>query len=287
MTDAIERLLAGALAPEERAHVRERVRASDELRRRYDEDTVALRVLEGREIASSEIDLVEARLFDEAAWTEAIDRDRPRAVSLRSWSAALAIALAAGLVLAIGPIRRAPEELRAKGPHGDARVPGLAIEALCAREDAAGLVPASHEGCSLEGTLSFAYRAAPGVRGQLTLFGLADDGTVHYYLPTPIDAALPHVAEGSWQPLPLAVKLSVNHDVGRVQVYALVSARPPDVDEVDAIAAALIGAQPHAREPSPWHLHLSSDPTLAALCGEDGSACHSARLAFELERNRP
>ncbi len=290
----IEDAALGRLRGRSREALFTELRANPQARADYDLAFEALRELERTPVSQAEFDVVETWLLadlEEGEETEAA----AGAWWQRPWlGAVFALAAAAVLVVALRPAQLGVEDGFAARGAGDDR--GLAIDALCpvqsgplaARE---GLVPAAEHGCALDGTLSFAYRVDPTVAaGTLSLFGVAADGSVLYYAPTPADAAGLQTRAGTWTPLPMVVRLDVNHEAGPVVLYGLLASRVPTVSEVDALAAALaqdgaftagsrIGADP-------WHIRLAEDSTLANLCSES-HPCQSAELTFTIAPARP
>ena len=139
-------------------------------------------------------------------------------------------------------------------------------------------------------TLTHQLRAAaPGVTGQLTLFGVDSQGRARYYAPTPVAPSAVRVDEGVWQAAPLSVRLQVNHTPGPLRVFALLSPQAPSVEDVDTWAAAL--ASTPTIDPTPWHRRVGAAPTttdpdqidrLRVLCGAELDRCHSARLELNL-----
>jgi hypothetical protein len=158
--------------------------------------------------------------------------------------------------------------------------------------------PARDRGCAVDELLGFSVRlGAEGLTPehaakladaplQLSVFGLADDGSVRYYLPTPSDPSSPTLGLTSrWQPLPLSVRLAVNHRPGRVRVFALASPTRATVADIDRLAAALVGQARAEVDDPPWHLRLAPD-RVAPLCSElDG--CSSAETELEVTGSMP
>src|SRR5690606_37450726 len=86
--------------------------------------------------------------------------------------------------------------------------------------------------------------------------------------------------ESRWRPLPLSIRLDVNHAPGRVRVFALASEVAPTVAEIDRLAAAL-RVQPSATvDDPPWHRRLDRS-VLGRLC-HDLDRCASAESEFSI-----
>ena len=274
----VEAAVLGTLPARKRGEVVAHLRSDEALRAEYDRAIEAFRVLEGRDVAEHEYDLVESWLFDGAAPVAEVTPER-RAGWLRFFGVMLAVA--AGLLLALGPLRPQPQPDDGFAAKGGGYPTFLAIQALCPRGDKAGLVPATQDGCALEATLSFAYRLDPraSVRGSLSLFAVDEHGDVLYYQPTPVDTDPWEAVAGPWRPLPMAVNLDVNHEAGGVTLYGLVSPDPVTVEDIDEIGALLSGASPARPGERPWHQRIRGQGRIGTMCAPM-SACESAELSF-------
>jgi hypothetical protein len=263
----------------------EHLRADPDGRACYDRATAVIRALEQREIAGSEIDLVERWLEHDGVLDERHTREGTRAWT---WiGIAFGFAAAAVLALRVVPPDPSGDELRAKG-GGYARPLGLQL--LCDDGHGAGgeLRELTAGGCPNDAALSFAIRVDERYTGgaALSLFGIDAQGEVLYYVPVPDDAELPTLVHGRWQALDRAVQLSVNHRVGPVRVYALLApaaaqARAP-LDAIDDAAAALAHAPAAGPGEPPWHERLAGTGPLLSACGVPGQ-CASAELEFRVD----
>ena len=277
----VEAAVLGRLPSRKRAELVAHLRSDESLRREYDRSIEAFRVLEGAEVARWEYDLVEGWLFDEP-----IEVAAPSHAGWLRFVGVL-VAIAAGLVLALGPLRPQPtppsdESLVPKDGAGGRSL--LAIQALCPRPGR-GLVPAADDGCDLGDTLSFAYRVDPrATAGMLTLFAVDEHGDVLYYAPTPAELDPVPVVTGTWQPLPMAVELAVNHEAGEVTLYGLLSPEPPSIADIDEVAASLAAAPPAAIGDPPWHERLRPRGKVGTMCAGPG-ACESAELSFYIHED--
>lgn len=281
----VDAAVLGRLAPRKRAELVAHLRSDDALRQEYDRAIEAFRVLEGSEVAQWEYELVESWLFDDGL---VADVEQP---SHSTWwkFVGVVVALAAGLALALGPLRPSttdPDDgLQAKGV-GEGTL--LAIQALCPQRGGGALVPAAQDGCSLTGTLSFAYRldlrAPVAAGGALALFGVDEHGDVLYYQPTPVDVQPVLAVPGAWQPLPMAVQLDVNHERGEVTLYGIVTPEPLTTADIDEAGAVLAVAPPAKLGDPPWHQRLAPGGRIATLCAAPG-ACESAELSFYIHED--
>jgi len=289
---AIERELLGELAPRQSARLRARLRAEAPARAAYDRTVTALRILEGREVAATELDLVARRLFADRAR----DAATAPAAGLRRplWAlVAAAVALAAVVALLVtspGPERpRADEYIAARSGAGSAS--GLAITALCGPADERGeLHPAASAACPWSGRLSFAYAVSEAVApgSLLTLFAVDDHGRVSYYAPTPDGVTSIVTTAGRWQALPISVALAVNHVPGRWQLHALTTTTPVTPAEVREAAQLLAStpADPDAGPTPSWLERLAGRGQLARRCAA-APTCHTAELSFWIEEDTP
>ncbi|WAS95825.1 hypothetical protein [Nannocystis punicea] len=269
----IRDLVLGRLAPRALPRALAALRGDPKARGAYDDAVQALRCLEGRpeEVAQFELELVEARLLADLA----AEAPAPWWRGWLAWSGGLA-AVAAAVLLAVrlSPRTSSEDGFTARGPdHGAA----LAIQALCGAPGPDQAFAAAAD-CGGGDELAFAFRGEPGT--WLSLFGVDGEGRVLYYAPTPDDEAVP-VERRRWTPAPFRVALAVNHRPGPVRLYALTSARPPTLDEIDRLAAALRTAPAAAPGDPPWHERV---PAGESLC-PDPDACASAEAVFTLRES--
>lgn len=283
----IERELTEGLSARQRTRLHDRLRQDSRARARYDRAVNALRVFEGdAEFASIEFDVVERWLSDTGPVAA------PGADAWRWWPA-LTAALAAALVLlwlgprvplgerpfALDEDRDRDDSWQAKGPGASG---GLALEVLCGPPSSSDATPVALRArdCQLGDRMGFAYRVPEHATGQLTLFGVDVDGDVMYYLPTPVDPAGATVTPGRWQPLPVAIELSVNHVPGALRIYGLVAPSVATSDEVSAWAAALAPEAPATVGDPPWIERIDA-PMLSRVC-PPSTECHAAELSLTL-----
>jgi hypothetical protein len=286
---AVERELNVGLAPWRRRALIERLRGNATERRGWDRVIAAVRMLEDKSVSRFELDQVERWLFEDLADEGVVAASPVRRRRAWTWlGATLAtIATAATLLWWIGDEQVLEhDELVARG---NAVARPLALEPVCGEPPR----PARDRGCQLDELLGFSVRlgsealegdaalALTSARLHLTLFGIGQDGGVLYYLPTPADPSLPELAmESRWRPLPLSIRLEVNHHPGRVRAFALASEVAPTVTDIDRLAAAL-HVQPRATvDDPPWHRRLDR-AVLGGLCG-DLARCASAEAEFSI-----
>ena len=300
----VERELVEGLATRERRSLIERLRGNVEQRRDWDRAVAGFRALEQREVSNFELDQVERWLFEDLDESGLLAEARPE--PSRRWTylaATLAtLAAAASLLLWLDEDPAPPtiasitldtiasNTLQARGDHGDhGWTRPLALELVCGEPAR----PAAARGCGLDELLGFSLRLgdealdpeAASALGQaplhLSVFGIAAEGELLYYTPTPDEPALASARLGAgWQALPRSVRLEVNHHPGRVRVFALASDRAVELADIDRWAAALAHQAPATLDDPPWHLRLAPD-LLDAAC-RDLMRCASAETELRI-----
>jgi hypothetical protein len=300
MRRLLERELISGIGARRRRAMVERLRGNAEQRRGWDRAIAAFRVLERREVSNFEIEQVERWLFEDLGEQGVVATGRP---SWR-WGWLLAgmatIASAAAMLLWVdaqspgepGEVPSATDDLVARGDARFARP--LALELVCGQP----VRSAATRGCSLDETLGFSVRlgsesltpqaesAIARAPLHVSAFGLAEDGSLLYYLPTPDEPSRTRLTLGApWQPLPFSVRLAVNHAPGQVRVFALASDRPASIGDIERFALAL-SHQPIADlDDPPWHLRLPS-AAFASLCPHS-ARCASAETVLTLAPAQP
>lgn len=291
---SIERELIEGLGGDRRRALIERLRGNPEQRRGWDRAIAAVRVLEQREVSNFEIEQVERWLFDDL--DEAGTSPR-RAAPTRRWAGIAALcatlAAAAALLVWIEPDSTEPlrvsdvGELAARGALHQPRP--LALDLVCGKPARA----ATLHGCRLDELLGFSLRlgdesldptAAAALAEaplHLSVFGIAADGQLLYYTPTPIEPSHATLRLGAaWQALPVSVRLDVHHRPGRVRVFALASDAPAELADIERWAAAL-APQPRAGVDDPaWHLRLA--PGVLGPACRRSDRCASAETELTL-----
>lgn len=298
MRRLLERELIAGIGPRRRRALIERLRGNAEQRRGWDRAIAAVRVLERREVSNFEIDQVERWLFEDLTEQGVVASKRPRwrAAWLGAFTVTLASAAAVLLWIDGESGREVGGRVEVVDPSGELVARGqdrfarpLALELMCGQPVRA----AATHGCSLDETLGFSIRlGGEGLSPEATssldraplhvsAFGVAEDGSLLYYLPTPDEPANTRVSLGApWQPLPFSVRLAVNHAPGRVRVFALASDRPAEVADIERFAAALVSQPIADLDDPPWHLRLPAD-ALASLC-PSALRCASAETVLSI-----
>lgn len=278
---AVDRAALGELGDRQVQRLFAQLRDAPSVRREFDRNIAALRVLEHAEVAEVEIDLVERWLAADGVLVA------DAAPVARAWPLALAATFAAAAaVWLLRPVTPSqPDDgFGVKGGASDGR---LALQLLC--DDHRRATPSVDERrghCPLSGTLAFAVRVDARHRGgeALVVFGVDDHGDVQYYVPTPDDAAeaVAPWRRDAWQPLARAVTLAVNHRSGGVRVYAALLPAVPSFAAIDEAAAALArNAAPI--EDRPWSDRLPHDATLLRGCEAERCAFASSELVIDGE----
>jgi hypothetical protein len=161
-------------------------------------------------------------------------RKSERIGSLKRWGFS-AIAVAALIVspLALRLWQRSTPEFQARGAsHANERSAGL--RAFCLDEGA--VTPR----CARNGLLRLAVNNGGGFR-YLFVVGMDDSWAIKWYEPhPPSQSSVAAPASGEPDvPVSTAIRLAVNHDAGRLRIWALFSDRPIDAHEIEAAAAQL------------------------------------------------
>ncbi|MBL8945191.1 MAG: hypothetical protein JNK45_18640 [Myxococcales bacterium] len=285
----LDRALTGTIEPGEVRGLIAALREDAAARASYDRGARAMRALERRSVAQTELDWVERRLeADGLLDAGAGDRAPGRAWSwARGWWIGASVLAAAAAVLALRPPAPGDGGDGLLAPRGaaDPRAGWLALSVLCdptGRGDVP-LAEVAGGSCPGDGTLAFAVRVDARHRGaeHLVVFGIDARGDVQYYLPTP-DVAAPVVARRDvWTSLDRAVRLPVNHPAGRVRVFAALLPHPASIDDVDAAAAVLATSSTRRDDETPWLDRLGPAHPLLADCGV--AECLGAELEFRVE----
>lgn len=282
--ESIESAVLGELPGGKRAELLTQLRGDTTARAYYDRCVDGMRALENATVSEVEYAEVERWLFEDVAAPHEVPSQR--GWGLFAW-VGVALACAVAMVLSIvGPFEPTlSDEFAVRG--GSVRA--LAVQALCTAPGprAAQLRSATEHGCSIDGTLAFAYRLEPGSPhdrlGQsrtLSLFGIDAQGDVMYYAPTPADSGPLAAHGGDTQALGMSIRLRRNHAMGEVRVYAIVTPTALSVDDVDALAKTLDSMGAVVPGADPWHERLPLNHRVAAMCSR---GCESAELRFVIE----
>jgi hypothetical protein len=250
----IDEVLAGELTAPAWQELRVHLVGCAPCRERYDRVALAERMLHGGPEAlhrpsPASFERIGAAVLAEAtarppAWQRLLQWLAPP----RRWAAvATAAALLLLLPLVLRPRPRATDEFQARGgaaAGGGERSAGL--RAFCL--DGAGVTPRCARAAQLRLTVSNGGRFQ-----RVFLVGLDDALELKWYAPRPPEAASVPAPAGVDVPLGAAVRLGVNHDPGKVRIYALFSDAPLTAAEVEAAADRLRVAhvRPSEREALP------------------------------------
>lgn len=291
MRRAVEGLVLGRLGRRRRRAAREALRHDADGQAHYDRIVDAMRILEGREVAELELELVQTRLFDDLAPEP--QEESARTVRWWRWWGWLSSLAAVACVLALVVILPGrPQFESGFTAKGGLRGTALGLEVLCAPNRAQTLVDleplrsASRGPCSLGGTMAFAARLDRRYEGgrMVSLFGVDEYGEVRFYAPTPLDPAGVPLEAGHWEPLPMAVHLDVHHRAGTLHVYALAATEALSISDIEQLAEQI---EPMSNESEqPWHRRFEQISPIARLCSVP-DACASAELRLELAEDAP
>lgn len=229
----IDDVIVGEVAPAEWRELRDHLRGCAECRARYDRVALAERMLSGGPAAlgqpsQSSFDRIGAAVLDGATvppsgWQRLVQWFAPTP----RWAAGLA---AAAALLLIPFALRAPRPdggFQARGGVAHERTAGL--RAFCL--DEGGVTPHCARQNQLRLTVSNAGRFQ-----RVFLVGLDDDWAPKWYAPRPPEIESVPAPDGIDVPVGPAVRLGVNHDPGKVRIYALFSDAPVTTPEVEAAA---------------------------------------------------
>lgn len=258
--------------------------AHDGLRREYDAMAAAVRCLEDRAVAQGEQRLVETVLLGP-------DPAEPSTPTSRTIGWGIGVAAAAAFTLALVVLPNGAGLGNARSDDGfTARgvplSPALGLMLVCGGSDATpeALVDASPNGCGIEEVMTLAYRLPTDgelERGYLSAFGLAQDGTLLHYAPTPTEPEPLSVSSTQFVASEVSVRLAVNHEPGDVHVFAIVGSRPVPIELIE-VAAHELRRAPGDPEVSDWTLGLSF-PTRSLLCSDRN--CLTARFDLEIHND--
>jgi hypothetical protein len=207
-------------------------------RARYDRVSLAERMLHGGPSAlatpsSSTLKRLEGAVLGAAAaplpaWQRALQWMAPT----QRW--AVGVAAAAAVVVLIPFLARSPaphDEFQTRGTTtSHERTAGL--RAFCIGDD--GVTPRCARTTQLRLTVSNA-----GKFQHIFVVGFDDDFNPKWYAPRPPEQQSVTAPDGVDQQIGTAVKLGVNHDPGKVRIYALFSDAPVTTQEVQAAADRL------------------------------------------------
>lgn len=248
----IDEMIVGELAPADWQRLRLHLVGCAACRARYDRVSLAERMLHGGPSAlqtpsSSTFARIEGALLDGAAargrsWQRALGWLAPTP----RWATGLAAAAAMAVLLPF--LVRSPKPpaggFQARGGAPAERTAGL--RAFCIGDD--GVTPRCARTTQLRLTVSNG-----GHFQQLFLVGFDDEWNTKWYAPRPPERQSVAAPMGVDAPVGAPVRLGVNHDPGKVRIYALFSDAPLTAPEVEAAAARMReqGRRPSALETLP------------------------------------
>ncbi len=215
-------------------------------RARYDRVSLAERMLHGGPAAlntpsSSTLKRLEGAVLGATAtpppaWQRALQWFAPT----QRW--ATGVAVAAAVVVLIPFLARSPtpppDGFQARGTASHERTAGL--RAFCIGDE--GVTPRCARTTQLRLTVSNGGRFQ-----RVFVVGFDDEFNPKWYAPRPPEEQSVTAPDGVDQQIGAAVKLGINHDPGKVRVYALFSDAPVSTQEVEAAADRL---REQGRKPS-------------------------------------
>jgi hypothetical protein len=215
-------------------------------RARYDRVSLAERMLHGgpgamQTPSSSTLKRLEGAVLGAAAapvpaWQRALQWFAPT----QRW--AVGVAAAAAVVVLVPLLLRSPAhpsgEFQTRGTSTHERTAGL--RAFCIGNE--GVTPRCERTTQLRLTVSNA-----GKFKNVFVVGFDDEFNTKWYAPRPPEQLSVTAPDGVDQQIGPAVKLGVNHDPGKVRIYALFSDAPVSAPEIEAAADRL---REQGRKPS-------------------------------------
>jgi hypothetical protein len=239
--DLVERWIAGTASAREWREARAHLQACVACRAHYDRLVLAERMLHGGPAAlerpsPAAFERIGAAVLDGAAqepsaWRRAAGWLAPRS----RW--AVAIATVAAAVVLVPRVVRSPSSapssgsgFQARGSASAARAAGL--RAFCL--DDRGVTPRCARASVLRLTVSNSGRFP-----YVFLVGVDDQWALKWYAPRPPAEVSIRAPDGVDVPVGPAVRLGVNHDPGKVRIYALFSDAPLPSSEIEAAVEEL------------------------------------------------
>ena len=242
----IDDMLLGEVPTAEWNELHRHLAGCTSCRARYDRVSLAERMLHGGPTAmqtpsSSTLRRLEGAVLGSSAapppaWQRALQWFAPT----QRW--AVGVAAAAAVVVLIPFLVRWPAhhdgEFQTRGATTHERTAGL--RAFCI--GAEGVTPRCERSTQLRLTVSNA-----GKFQRVYVVGFDDEFNPKWYAPRPPEQQSVTAPDGVDQQIGAAVKLGINHDPGRVRIYALFSDAPVTTQEVEAAADRL---REQGRKPS-------------------------------------
>lgn len=252
----IDELIVGEVAPTEWNELRLHLAGCAGCRARYDRVSLAERMLHGgpqaldTPSASTLARLEGAILGDGArrpsAWVRGLQWFAPT----QRWAVGLAAAAAMAVLVPFwlrspsGGVPPSSGGFQTRGAATPERTAGL--RAFCIGDE--GVTPHCLRSTQLRLTVSNGGKFA-----RLFLVGIDDDWAPKWYAPRPPEQESVVAPSGVDQQVAPPVRLGVNHDLGKVRIYALFSDAPVTAQEVESAAQRLreANSKPSDRETLP------------------------------------
>lgn len=240
----IDDVVSGELSAAAWSELRSHLGTCEACRARYDRAAMMARALDGGldsilRPSAGELDRVGTAVLDEIAPVRKAGMRRFFEALSPSpkWTAAWAFGAAAVLLLVAIPLRPrspgagpsaddSPETLQARGT-ATAEQRG-SVRAFCVGVD--GTVR-EDKSCRVTEQLRFTV-TNKGYK-YLFLVGADDKSAPKWYAPTPPETRSVAISDGVDQPVGHAVRINVNHGVGKLRVYALFSNEPLESTEIE------------------------------------------------------
>ncbi|MDB4970991.1 MAG: hypothetical protein JWN44_6680 [Myxococcales bacterium] len=231
----IDEMIVGDVAPGDWQELRAHLGGCTSCRARYDRVALAERMLHGGPAAlakpsPSSFDRIGAAILDGAAaptpaWQRALHWLAPK----QRWAVGVAAVAAAAVLIPF--LARSPSrpggEFQVRGAGSGERTAGL--RAFCIGDN--GVTPKCARATQLRLTLSNS-----GKFQRVFVVGFDDDWSPKWYAPRPPELQSVAAPDGVDVPVGPAVKLGVNHEPGKVRIYALFSDAPVSAPEIEAAA---------------------------------------------------
>lgn len=242
----IDEMIVGELEPATWNELRAHLAGCVACRARYDRVALAERMLYGGPAALASpspaaLARIGAAVVDGAAapkpaWQRALAWMAPT----QRWATGVAaVAAAAVLIPFLARSPRPPADgFQSRGAPAHERTAGL--RAFCIGDE--GVTPRCARTTQLRLTVS-----NPGRFGRVFVVGFDDEFNPKWYAPRPPEQQSVAAPDGVDQQIGPAVKLGINHEPGRVRIYALFSDAPVTTQEVEAAADRL---REQGRKPS-------------------------------------
>jgi hypothetical protein len=245
----IDEMIVGDVAPAQWQELRTHLGGCTSCRARYDRVALAERMLHGGPEALARpsvasFDRIGAAVLDGVApaapaWQRALQWFAPT----QRWAVGLAAAAAVAVLVPFW-LRSPNAGFQSRGAATHERTAGL--RAFCIGDE--GVTPRCARSTQLRLTVSNG-----GKFQRVFLVGLDDEWATKWYAPRPPEQQSVTAPGGVDQQVAPPVRLGVNHDPGKVRIYALFSDAPVTAQEVESAAERLhqANSKPSDRETLP------------------------------------